>query len=130
VSRATARRLSRACLAAALAAALGAVVLVAVRDPAQLVTTLFLLLAAAAYASVGALVAGRHQNNPIGWLFVAVGACLGITSFAVHYSGLSGPPLPFAAPLAVVSLVLPALVLPFALPTFLLLYPEGALLSR
>ena len=127
---ATARRLSRACWVVAIASALGAVVSVAFADPAQVVTAVFMLLAAVAYASVGTLIASRHPSNPIGWLFVAVGVCFGLTSLAAHHVGASEPPVAFAGPVGVVAVVLPALVLPFALPTFLLLYPEGALLSR
>jgi signal transduction histidine kinase len=127
---ATARRLSRSSWVVAVAAALGALVFVAIVDPEQIVTAVFMLLAAVAYASVGTLIASRHPSNPIGWLFVAVGACFGLTSLAAHYVGVSDRPLAFAAPIGLMSVVLPALVLPFALPTFLLLYPEGALLSR
>jgi signal transduction histidine kinase len=130
VTPATARRLSRITWVIAIASALGAVVFVAFVEPAQVVTAVFMLLAAVAYASVGTLIASRHPSNPIGWLFVAVGACFGLTSLAAHYVGASDLPLAFAAPVGVVSVVLPAIALPFALPTFLLLYPEGALLSR
>jgi signal transduction histidine kinase len=130
VTPATARWLSRSSWVVAVASALGALVFVAFVEPAQAVTAVFMLLAAVAYASVGTLIASRHPSNPIGWLFVTVGACFGLTSLAAHYVSASDHPLAFAAPVGVVSVVLPALVLPFALPTFLLLYPEGALLSR
>jgi len=130
VTGATARRLSRSSWVVAVASALGALVLIVVVEPVQTVTAVFMLLAALAYASVGTLIASRHPSNPIGWLFVAIGACLGITSLAMHYAGVSLEPPAFAAPVGVVAIALPALVLPFALPTFLLLYPEGVLLSR
>jgi signal transduction histidine kinase len=130
VTPATARRLSRASWVVAVASALGALVFVAVVEPVQLVTAVFMLLGAVAYASVGALIASRHPTNPIGWLFVVVGACLGLASLAMHYVSVSLRPPAFAEPIGVVAIALPALVLPFALPTFLLLFPEGALLSR
>jgi signal transduction histidine kinase len=130
VTPATGRRLSRSSWVLAVASALGALVFVAVVEPVQIVTAIFMLLAALAYASVGTLIASRHPSNPIGWLFMTVGTCLGITSLAMHYVGVNLEAPPFAAPVGVIAIVLPALVLPFALPTFLLLYPEGVLLSR
>jgi signal transduction histidine kinase len=88
----------------------------------------FLLLAAVAYATVGGLIATRHPRNPIGWLFVGVGASLGITSFVTHYANHHGGPGGTTVA-GVLAIVVPALVLPFALPTFLVLFPEGRLLS-
>ncbi len=128
VTTSTARTASIAGVVAAAGFGLGSFVFVSWEVAAILWAT-FLLLAAVAYASVGGLIATRHPRNPIGWLFVAVGAGLGITSFATHYANHNGAP-GGSTVAGVLAVVVPALVLPFALPTFLLLFPEGRLLSR
>lgn len=125
-----ARRLARASWALAVTSALGALVFVAVVEPVSIVPAVFMLLATLAYASVGALISGRHPGNPIGWLFVAVGASLGGTSLAAHYAGVEDQALALVGPAGAAAILLPGLVLPFALPTFLVLFPEGTLLSR
>jgi signal transduction histidine kinase len=130
VTARTARRLARVSWAVAVASALGALVFVAVVEAVQIVPAVFLLLATAAYASVGALIASRHPSNPIGWLFVAVGACLGLASLGMHYAGVDDPSLAWAKPAGAAAILLLGLVPSFALPTFLMLFPEGTLLSR
>ncbi len=126
----TARSVARVSWAISASSASAAVAFVAFVEPDSLLTTGFLLLASGAYATVGGLVASRHPGNPIGWLFLAAGVCLGVTSFAAHYAGYEGGRLAGAAPAGALSVVLPGVVLPFALPTFLLLFPEGHVLSR
>jgi len=116
--------------AIAATSAAAAVVFVAFAEPTSLVAAGFLLLASVAYATVGRLIAVRHPRNPIGWLFLAIGVCFGVTSFSSHFAGYDGGRLAGATPAGLLAVVLPAIVLPFALPTFLLLFPEGRLLSR
>jgi signal transduction histidine kinase len=93
-------------------------------------------LAAAIYAIVGGLVARRLPDNPIGWLFCAVGLSLVLWLFGLAYAqaGLGGRPglgsLPGAAAAAWIGALSSLLVLPIALPTFLLLLPDGHLRSR
>jgi signal transduction histidine kinase len=130
VTARTARRLARASWAVAVVSALGALVFVVAVEPVSIVTAVFLLLATVAYASVGTLIASRHSSNPIGWLFVAVGACLGLASLGMHYAGVDDPSLAWAKPAGAATILLLGLVLPFALPMFLMLFPEGTLLSR
>ena len=92
-------------------------------------------LPAAIYAIVGGLVARRRPENPIGWLFCAVGLSLVLWMFGLGYAqaGLAGRPglgsLPGAAAGAWVGFLSSFVVLPVALPTFLLLFPDGRLRS-
>jgi signal transduction histidine kinase len=130
VTGATARRLSRSSWIVAVTSALGALVFVAVVEPVSIVTAVFMLLATVSYSSVGALIASRQSSNPIGWLFVAVGASLGLASLAMHYGGVDDRTLALALPAEAAAILLLGLVLPFALPTLLMLFPEGTLLSR
>jgi signal transduction histidine kinase len=130
VTAQAARRLARALWVVAVASGLGALVFVALVEPVSIVTAVFLLLASVAYASVGTLIASRHSTNPIGWLFLSVGACLGLASLGMHYAGVDDPPLAWAKPAGAAAILLLGLVLPFALPTFLMLFPDGRLLSR
>jgi signal transduction histidine kinase len=116
--------------AIAATSATAAVVFVAFVDPISLAESGFLLLASVAYATVGGMIAIRRPRNPIGWLFLAVGVCFGVTSFFGRFAGYDAGRLAGAAPAGVLAIALPAIVLPFALPTFLLLFPEGRLLSR
>jgi hypothetical protein len=43
------------------------------------------LVEAAAYATVGAIVASRHSGNPIGWLFCALGVVVAFEFFGTEY---------------------------------------------
>ncbi len=92
-------------------------------------------LPAAVYAIIGGLVARRRPENPIGWLFCAVGFSLVLWMFGLGYAqaGLAGLPglgsLPGAAAGAWVGFLSSFVVLPVALPTFLLLFPDGRLRS-
>jgi len=93
-------------------------------------------LAAAIYAIVGGLVARRRPDNPIGWLFCVVGLSLVLWMAGMAYAqaGLDGAPglssLPGAAFGAWIGSLSALVVLPVALPTFLLYFPEGHLRSR
>jgi hypothetical protein len=44
------------------------------------------LVVSASFASVGALVAHRRPENPIGWLFFAFGVCIALDFFATQYA--------------------------------------------
>jgi len=86
------------------------------------------------FPTVGALVASRRPQNPIGWLFCAVGVPLGLSSFAWGYAAYALVTAPGSLPGAEVMaslaswLFLPAI---FAIPPLLfLLFPDGRLLSR
>jgi signal transduction histidine kinase len=128
VTTSTARTISIAGVVLALSTGIAALVFVSITEPTSIVWAVFLLLAAGAYAVVGSLIASSHPRNPIGWLFVAVGVAFGVTSFTGHYAA-HDPPLPGSAFAGILAIVAPAAALPFALPTFLLLFPEGRLLS-
>jgi len=126
----TARVIARISWVFAVAFAVAALVFVAFVEPVSMGWAGFFLLASIAYATVGALIASRHPGNPIGWLFLVVAACLGLTSFTSLYAGFEGGRLAWAGPAGALTFVAPGIVLPLALPTFLLLFPEGELLSR
>ena len=93
-------------------------------------------LPAAVYALVGGLVARRRPENPIGWLFCALGLSLVLWVFGLAYAqaGLGGEaglgPLPGAAAAAWIGTLVPLVVPWVALPTFMLLFPDGHLRSR
>ena len=90
-------------------------------------------LNAVTYATIGSVILAGRPANRVGWIFVAVGILSGILTFAVEYAnvGLIADPgsLPGALWAAWVGswLWLPLVVL--AAPVFLLLFPEGHLLT-
>jgi MFS family permease len=90
-------------------------------------------LAFAAYASVGALIASRRRENPIGWLFLAAGAlmCLRFAGREYGIAGLVDSPgsYPGAAYSAWADQALTPAVLG-SLALALLLFPTGRLHSR
>jgi signal transduction histidine kinase len=111
-------------------------VMILVDRPSDAAFIVLIGVPAAIYAIVGGLVARRRPENPIGWLFSAVGFSLVLWMFGLAYAqaGLGGRPglgsLPGAAAAAWVGLVSSFVVLPVALPTFLLIFPDGHLRSR
>jgi signal transduction histidine kinase len=111
-------------------------VMILVDRPSDAAFIVLIGLPAAIYAIVGGLVARRRPENPIGWLFSAVGFSLLLWMFGLAYAqaGLAGRPglgsLPGAAAAAWVGLLSSFVVLPVALPTFLLIFPDGHLRSR
>jgi signal transduction histidine kinase len=130
----TARRISRTIAAASAAAALAAIA-VSLRtyddDTGGLVV---LLVPLTIYGSVGMLMASRHPANPLGWLFLTVASVVGSTTFAAAYRGIgAGEGGTGTAPGAEVAswfvTLVPFSTLAFVLPVFLLLYPDGRLLS-
>ena len=111
-------------------------VMILVDRPSDAAFIVLIGVPAAIYAIVGGLVARRRPENPIGWLFGAVGFSLVLWMFGLGYAqaGLGGRPglgsLPGAAAAAWVGLLSSFVVLPVALPTFLLIFPDGHLRSR
>jgi signal transduction histidine kinase len=110
-------------------------VMILIDRPSDAAFIVLIGLPAAIYAIVGGLVARRRPENPIGWLFSAVGFSLVLWMFGLAYAqaGLAGRPglgsLPGAAAAAWVGLLSSFVVLPVALPTFLLIFPDGRLPS-
>ena len=132
----TARRLAHSLWIAAFGLWITALAQSLIDEPQEAVLVVLLGLPTATYATVGALVARRRPDNPIGWLFCAAALGLGLWMFANAYaqSGLGEHPvglgsLPGAAVAAWVG-VLSAVILPVVLPTFLLYFPDGHLRSR
>ena len=89
---------------------------------------------AVAFPTVGAIIASRKPENPIGWIFCLVGLSLGIAVFAAQYAVYALVTEPGALPAGIFAAWLgtwtwlPGIVLG---PTFLLLlFPHGRLLSR
>jgi hypothetical protein len=85
------------------------------------------------YAPIGALIATRRSNNPVGWIFLIIGLLWnvwGLTNDYVSYSELMRPgSLPLSS--FVFWLLLESWVLPyFITPLLLLLFPNGHLPSR
>jgi signal transduction histidine kinase len=110
-------------------------VMILIDRPSDAAFIVLIGLPAAIYAIVGGLVARRRPENPIGWLFSAVGFSLVLWMFGLAYAqaGLAGRPglgsLPGAAAAAWVGILSAFVVLPVALPTFLLIFPDGRLPS-
>jgi signal transduction histidine kinase len=132
----TARRLAHSLWIAAFGLWIAALAQNLIDKPQEAVLVVLLGLPTATYATVGALVARRRPDNPIGWLFCAAALGLGLWMFGNAYaqSGLGDHPvglgsLPGAAVAAWVG-VLSAVILPVVLPTFLLYFPDGHLRSR
>jgi hypothetical protein len=86
------------------------------------------------FPAVGALVASRRPQNPIGWIFVGLGSLFAVAAFANQYAlyALLTEPgsLPAGETMAWLGswLLLPPLFL--AATLLFLLFPEGRLLSR
>ena len=132
----TARRLAHGLWLATMALWAAGVTLALAEDAASGAPRVLLGLPIALYASLGALVARRRPDNPIGWLFGAVALSLALNAFGAAYAGagLAGRSgigtLPGATAAAWVSVLGPFTVLPWALPAFLVLFPSGHLPSR
>jgi two-component system NarL family sensor kinase len=91
------------------------------------------LSAAVVFPAVGAFVAARRPDNPLGWIFCGIGLSVGVTAFAGAYGdySLSEPGSFLAAPMMewLASWAwFPGLAL--TLTFLLLLYPDGRLPSR
>jgi signal transduction histidine kinase len=131
----TARRLVHGFWIAVILLWVGALIIILIDRPSEIVLIVVLGITAAIYAFVGGLVARRRPENPIGWLFCGVSLSLAVWMFGQAYAqaGLGGRPglgsLPDAAVAAWLGALSSVVVLP-ALPTFLLLFPDGHLRSR
>src|SRR5215207_5166291 len=90
-------------------------------------------LTAISYAPVGALIASRHPENPVGWLLCLYGLAISLSYFSAEYAiyALLAQPdsLPAGEAMAwITSWILPIII---GLQAFLyLLFPTGRLLSR
>ena len=104
-----------------------------VNDPASFLGNLFKVLSLA-FATVGALIASRRPENPVGWIFGAGALLLALADFAEQYAVYALVTRPGALPGGVIMawIRLWAGTLGFSLIfTFtLLLFPNGRLLSR
>ena len=95
---------------------------------------IFIWAIALVFAGVGALIAARHPDNAIGWIFLAAGVAAGLGaaahSFADYWIDGNGGPAMLGKAAALYGEVswIPFIVMP---ATFLLLlFPDGHLLSR
>jgi hypothetical protein len=94
----------------------------------------FLSVLSLAFPTVGALVASRRPENPIGWIFCGTGILYGVQAFASGYAnyaqlGHDGS-LPGGAVMAWISGWIGVPILPLAGALLVLLFPNGKLLSR
>jgi hypothetical protein len=96
--------------------------------------TTFLRVLSLAFPTVGALVASRRPENPIGWIFCGAGLLYGVQAFAsgyAHYASLRHTgSLPGGELMAWISGWIGIPVLPLAGALLVLLFPNGKLLSR
>ena len=89
--------------------------------------TAFLRVLSLAFPTVGALVASRRPENPIGWIFCGTGLLYGVQAFASGYADYA---LPGGEFMAWISGWIGVPVLPLAGVLLVLLFPNGKLLSR
>ncbi len=102
-------------------------------DTPPTLTALFRILSLA-FPTVGALVASRRPENPIGWIFCAAGLLIGVQAFASGYADYvrlgHTDSLPGGKFMAWISLWIGIPVVPLAGALLVLLFPNGKLLSR
>ena len=102
-------------------------------DTPPTLTALFRILSLA-FPTVGALVASRRPENPIGWIFCGTGLLYGVQAFASGYADYAllehTGSLPGGEFLAWISRWIGVPVLPLAGALLVLLFPNGKLLSR
>jgi hypothetical protein len=96
--------------------------------------TAFLRVLSLAFPTVGALVASRRPENPIGWIFCGTGVLYGVQAFASGYAnyallGHDGS-LPGGEVMDWISGWVGVPILPLAGALLVLLFPNGKLLSR
>lgn len=103
-------------------------------DDSTLLDTLFAVLSVV-YVTVGALVASRRPQNPIGWIFCGTGLIvISFQGFALSYAtyalGVGYGSLPGGEYMAWVSEWVAAPIAVLATVLLLLLFPDGRLASR
>src|SRR5918997_3298888 len=96
--------------------------------------TAFLRVLSLAFPTVGALIASRRPENPIGWIFCGTGLLYGVQAFTSGYAdyallGHTGS-LPGEELMAWISRWIGVPVLPLAGALLVLLFPSGKLLSK
>src|SRR3712207_9109508 len=92
-------------------------------DTPPTLTALFRILSLA-FPTVGALVASRRPENPIGWIFCGTGLLYGVQAFASGYADYA---LPGGEFMAWISGWIGVPVLPLAGVLLVLLFPNGKL---
>lgn len=102
-------------------------------DTPPTLTALFRILSLA-FPTVGALVASRRPENPIGWIFCGTGLIYGVQAFASGYADYAllerTGSLPGGEFMGWISRWIGVPVLPLAGALLVLLFPNGMLLSR
>src|SRR5215204_6313877 len=97
-------------------------------------TIVLLALPALTFTTVGAVVASRRPENPIGWIFCAGGLILSVTASATNYTeyalNASTGSLPGVQYAAWISSWAPAPTLLLVATMLFLLFPDGKLSSR
>ena len=132
MSPSTTRRLAHGLWLATGLVLVTGVVMHTLEDAGGLVSGILIGLPVAMYATVGALVARRRPENPIGWLFCSIALSLALWVFGSAYAGFGAGAEGFgtlfaAAAIAWIGILTPITLLCVALPTFLLVFPDGAL---
>jgi hypothetical protein len=102
-------------------------------DTPPALTVIFRVLSLA-FPTVGALIASRRPENPIGWIFCGTGLLFGVQAFASGYAeyamlGHTGS-LPGGEFMAWISSWIGVPAVPLAGALLILLFPNGKLLSR
>ena len=94
----------------------------------------FSMVFAVTFGTVGALIASRHPQNAIGWVFCAMGVASGVQELAAQYAIYANLTNPSAhLPFAHVAAWLPSWIwvpITSGAAYLLLLFPDGRLLSR
>jgi hypothetical protein len=102
-------------------------------DTPPTLTALFRIMSLA-FPTVGALVASRRPENPIGWIFCGTGLLYGVQAFASGYADYAllerTGSLPGGEFMGWISRWIGIPVLPLAGALLVLLFPNGKLLSR
>ena len=129
----TARRLAHGLWLATAVMSVAAFVVILLEEPSEAILGLFIGVPIAIYGTVGALIARQGSQNPIGWLFSAVALSLSLWWFGLAYAHVGSVDqaigtLP-GATVALWMMLWPVAVLCIALPTFILVFPEGRLRS-
>lgn len=105
-----------------------------VNAPSDFVLNILSVLVLLAYATVGALIASRHPDNPIGWIFIVAALTILLSVFAVDYAlyALVTRPgsLPSGEAMAWIALWTRDLGFLIMFTCLLLFFPDGRLPSQ